>query len=51
MQETRGTSAQSPDTTNAEDTTPLIDPLSFHILMYLKLRSDLNVDYALTGHE
>ncbi|OOF90629.1 hypothetical protein ASPCADRAFT_135080 [Aspergillus carbonarius ITEM 5010] len=34
IQETRGTSGQSPDTTDAGDTTPILDPLSFHILMY-----------------
>ncbi|OJZ79482.1 hypothetical protein ASPFODRAFT_201375 [Aspergillus luchuensis CBS 106.47] len=31
---TRETTNQSPDTTDAGDTTPMLDPLSFHILMY-----------------
>ncbi|PYH75791.1 hypothetical protein BO82DRAFT_12647 [Aspergillus uvarum CBS 121591] len=34
IQETRGTSGQSPDTNDAGNTTPMLDPLSFHILMY-----------------
>ncbi|RAH84377.1 hypothetical protein BO86DRAFT_241053 [Aspergillus japonicus CBS 114.51] len=34
MQETPGTSGQYPDPTDAGNTTPMLDPLSFHILMY-----------------